>query len=396
MKIQIVLISFFLIVLTNSTAQTVELNEERIEAIEKELPEIGRRIDRRKSEISKNETALTGIQKSANSTSSKSNEIDSLKSQIEILKEKIEDRNQLFESLLSTTNQASSNIGNQMDGLSNLIGIGGLILAIFTIIISVYINNKEKRISNLLDRGEEILRKQQEVKNLIDSDFTSVYKKIKAEEINDIVKTIATDSFQIRTHLSRMLTLKFNESEFGRFRNILLNWITDEKAKSNVEYLLVFLVNKFPSIMAGNQELTPFLLPHWKQIYRSITSDKIEKFIVEFRDKFLKDEHEDIGEHFAKILLPISEYYSSEFISRVTLFEEVPDKKSRFKILKLLKENSLNSLLMFYENRVLSEYMNSEDNTEEEQKLVEEFQEKIKPKKQEEKKEENSAPNNKG
>ena len=181
MKIQIVLIQFLLLVWTSSIAQTIELNAERIENLEKKLPEIEGRIDRRKAEANKNKIAISEIEKPKKSVTSQSRQIDSLKGQIELLKEKIEDRNQLFDSLLSTTNQASSNIGNQMDGLSNLIGIGGLILAIFTILIGIYINNKEKKISNLLDNGEEILRKQQELKNLIDSDFTSVYKKLKAE-----------------------------------------------------------------------------------------------------------------------------------------------------------------------------------------------------------------------
>ncbi|MBK8880035.1 MAG: hypothetical protein IPN74_16290 [Haliscomenobacter sp.] len=77
--------------------------------------------------------------------SEQKNENQSANYEINRLKQLDDDRQKHFETLLEISSNTSSHVGNKLDSIALLLGIVGIALSIGAIILSIYINRKEKK-----------------------------------------------------------------------------------------------------------------------------------------------------------------------------------------------------------------------------------------------------------
>lgn len=235
-----------------------------------EIDEINRKIQRLNNSNYNRKVEIANLKGQLESLQNKHAEPlrinDSLSLEIERLKQHDKDRQNQLETLLSISGNSSSNIGNKLDTIAILLGIVGLVLSIAAIWLGIYINRKEKKISELLDRSDENLKKQakserkaEQTRKLINKDLASLYKKLRREELKDILKRINKAPQQIRIHTSRLLTLDMQEEDFVFLKNLFFKLFTNKELEYLNTNLTVILISHFPSDVAVNQDLLPGL-----------------------------------------------------------------------------------------------------------------------------------------
>lgn len=295
--------------------------------------------------------------------------------QIEWINKNSENLQGQINTVLSMSNQASTDIAN----LLAIFGIGiTLVISIVSIILGVFIARKEKSMTELLTRSDENLQQQksietktEDLKVLIENQLTSLYKKLKVEEYNDIVQKIEQDPSQMKAHLSRLLTLDLHEGEFDRFISNLISWnkIEEQDNSDNVDYLVIYLLNRHPIRMAANHKVSAILCDSWARMFYTVDFDKVIKFIDEYLKAFFEEKYVGIDKEIAFILNTLCKRYNGQYIAKEMLFDKYSTKDERFKIYQMIQENKAFDIFLFYKPLMLETY-SGQQNTPAEEKLL--------------------------
>ena len=150
------------------------------------------------------------------------------------------------------------------------------------------------------------------------------------------------------TNRGLLLTLDVQKKHFQRFTNMLLNWHTDEKKRSNINYLLIFLINTFPKEMAANSDFSTIITKHWASMFTGINTDKFEIFIDEYVAGFIENRFPDVDKHLASIILDTSKQYNAPYMTQRIFLDKYDKKEDRFKILGMLQKYKVTPILLGY------------------------------------------------
>lgn len=282
--------------------------------------------------------------------------ITQLQSDVNKLFELDDTRKNQLETSLTIFENTNGSIGNGLAYSSYIVGLFGFIVAIIAIWITNYISRKEQSFRDTLAKVEEAERQSIAVKDLIEKDVTAIYKKLKTEEQKDIISKIESNPSQMRAHLSRLLTLDVSTDEFPRFKNMLFSWESKDDTRMQVEFLLIFLVNQYPKLMAANEETSPTLLKHWSKVLQGIEFTELEVFVDEYVKAFLENKYPEAAKQLSFVLKPLGDLYNTWYIANKMLFDKYVEKNDRLKLLNLLKEHEVGNLLSFYEPRYNEAY----------------------------------------
>ena len=354
------LLTFFLLSQINySFAQSTE---SRVRSLEKHVKENSVnnmiKFDSIESRIERTNNLIDDLTKKTNV----------LSLQIERLEGRENDRKEKLDMLFNMIGQSGSSIENQLNAAS-------ITLTVLLVFIGLFIAWREKSMSKILEKSDVNLQKTQEIRNLIENEMSTLYQRLKEEELNDIIQKIERDANEVQNHISRLHALDLKKIHFTKLVNVLIKCSTDPNQNENINYLLVVLINKFPNDMADNSHFSPIIASHWSSMYRSLNIDKVETFVDCYISAFMLNKFPSIERHVSIILEETSKSYSAQYMARKVLFETYPNKDDRFKILKMLLDNKISAILLGYgsdgfQHLMRNEYSKREDNTQEQNNLL--------------------------
>jgi len=343
----------------------------------------------RKSEIQKNQLQISEIQKTVDSII-ETNKVLNL--ELNLLKEKDKIRNDQLNKSLAIYGNSTSGISNKLDTLSVVIAVTALLLTLVGLALGFYIKKKEEDIRELLVRSNNNLNEQkknqteiedrlksskeetEKLRNLIDKDLNQLYQKLKDEELKEMIENLNASPMQITNHVSRLITLNVPEDKFYIFIDMMFSWEKESNDARNIEYLLIFLINRFPQKMAANQSISHFIMRHRLIMRRTINPDKLTEFVDLYVKEFFNKKYKGINKELGIILNEIGMSYNQIYIAKEMLFEKYKNKEQRFRLLRLMLDEKVVETSFHYKKYMLSEYMDT-GNLEQQDKLLNEIKE---------------------
>lgn len=377
-----------------------------------------------KNETAKNQELQSKIDVLNTTITSLQNENNKLKEKIDLNTQKDDIRKEQLDTSLSIYSTTTGALSNKLDVIAIVIGVVGLVLTLLGVVLGFYINSKEKNIKKLLEKSDTTLKeyyksqdeietkineskeaseelrtkikdelsslyeklKKEELKDIkseiqesknasnqlkeqVESELSELYQRLKNEELKEIIKVLNDTPNQTSDHISRLITLNVSEENFSLFKNMVFSWEREPDIAPNIKYLLVFLINQFPLKMSANQQISEIVVNHWRLIGRSINYDKFVAFFSNYIEEFLNSKYGGIDKELGIIIKYLDEWYSSNYIADKFLFNKYQEKQQRFLILKMLKEHSQRMIYSLFRTKMINTYP-EEANTEEENDLL--------------------------
>ena len=298
--------------------------------------------------------------------------------EIDRLKQLDLDRQRQLETLLSISGNTSSYVGNQLDTIAVLLAVFSILFAAAAIGLGIYINRREKTLTKLLDRSDENLKKQaesekkaEETRRMINNDLTTLYNRLRKEELKDILTRIEANPNLIQVHTSRLLTMDLEEEHLPFLKNLYLLWGKSEQHRYYNQNLVILLISHFPADIAINRELLPSIVDQLDNTLISVGIDKLAIFLDGLLNDYLTDKYPEAGDYTLRTIQALSKNFNPNYVAIRMLFEAHESKKSRFKIYKLLRRDpGMMFLNPMYNERMINTYQGDPSNSQEEIELL--------------------------
>lgn len=214
--------------------------------------------------------------------------IDSLKNEISVLNQKITDVNERLKYQADQINGQSGMLDTAFDGVSaslsassNFIGIFGIIIAIFSIGLSIYVARIEKNVKAMKIDNEFLLQKNIQIKldleglsDKITKDTKGLYKLIRNEESNQMLDRLVSVPEDIQNLFSNLASRDLEKEHFVKLKEAFMQ--LNEKDEGYSEYLILFFEH-FSDLSYIDNEIRPkFLNSLSNNFYNAFKNDVIK------------------------------------------------------------------------------------------------------------------------
>ncbi len=226
-------------------------------------------------------------------TSNDSLKIESLKNEISKLKEEIIEINNRQQYQGEQINGQTGMLDTAFDGVSaelsassNFIGIFGIIIAIFSIGLSIYVARIEKNVKAMKTDSELLLQKNIQIKqdlealsDKITKDTTGLYKLIRNEESNQMINRLISVPEDIHNLFSNLASRDLEKEHFPKIKEAFLQ--LNEKDNGYSVYLTL-LFQHFSDLSFIDPEIKPKFLKSLPDSFSNAFKNDVLKSVSDF------------------------------------------------------------------------------------------------------------------
>ncbi len=192
------------------------------------------------------------------------NEIRILKSEIGDLKEKHNYQNEQINLQTGMIDTAFDGVSAELSSSSNYIGIFGVIIAIFSIGLSIYVSRIEKNVKNMKSDNEQLLQKNIQIKQDLEAlsekitkDSTGLYKIIRNEDSNHILDRLISVPEDIDNLFSSLASRDLEKEHFPKLKEAFLQLKSEDDGYT--DYLTLFFQH-FSDLSLLDKDIKPKFL----------------------------------------------------------------------------------------------------------------------------------------
>ena len=273
-----------------------------------------------------------------------------------------------IDTLIDVTDSSNSSV-------SNILAAVGIAFVVFSILLGIYINRKEKKIGELLDESRKVLIEQQRIEDLTNNRINELYRVIRQEELREIFSEIDRNPPSLEFHFYNLLSFSLQYEQYNQLGNWATNWGEDIQNRGFLSEVSTLILFHFPEAVAGNPNLLEKIIGHFNHGFNYLNEEKFKKLLNGVLQGFLikKDpRYADALNSIFRVIGIAKPHYTAEL-----LFELVDEKTKRFELYKFLTPNiqKYQGMVLKYCNLLINEYNYTDKsrNTDEQNKIIKEI-----------------------
>lgn len=248
------------------------------------------------------------------------NEVMSLRIELQELGDKQEYQDNQINSQTSMLDTAFDGVSSQLSASSFFMGIFGIIVAFFSIGLSVYVSRIEKNVKGmktdnelLLQRNIQIKQDLEELSEKITKDTSGLYKLIRNEESNHMIDRLISVPEDIGNLFSNLASRDLEKEHFPKLKDAFMQLRRGEEGYS--DYLTIFFQH-FSDLSILDIDIKPKFMASLDDNFERAFKNDIVKSVNDFFTAILKVS-------ISKSKTEIIQYITALIKSKFSSFEEV-------------------------------------------------------------------------
>lgn len=179
-----------------------------------------------------------------------------------------------MEHFKAETDRHYENIDKHINAANYLLGAFSFIITVVGIYLSIHISNIHGKVVELTREANNSANRANDIKKWIETDINRIYRMIRREETDAIIKTLQNRPESILTYANVLKDMDLDPRDFKVFKNITL--ATQQSSDGEVSLFgyqaaLLILFLKFPQQTVLDDDLRDEFIGHFHQYFRYVT-----------------------------------------------------------------------------------------------------------------------------
>ncbi|MBI2257920.1 MAG: hypothetical protein HYU67_03365 [Flavobacteriia bacterium] len=248
-------------------------------------------------------------------------EVSNLKEEITEIKSRQQYQGEQINGQTGMLDTAFDGVSAELSASSNFIGIFGIIIAIFSIGLSIYVARIEKNVKAMKTDSELLLQKNIQIKqdlealgDKITKDTTGLYKLIRNEESNQMIDRLISVPEDIDNLFSNLASRDLEKEHFPKIKEAFLQ--LDEKDDGYSAYLTLFFQH-FSDLSFMDLDIKPKFLKSLPDNFSNAFKNDVLKSVSDFFNATLQM---TIAKSISEINQYVAAFCKSQFAEKEDIY----------------------------------------------------------------------------